>query len=143
MADLQLPQRWTPPRLAQAAPAGHGPPPVDAESALKSVVQLIALTGRHWLLVLAITITFVGILIYRVWNEPRMYRAVATFRLEDKAREISNGMSRSPVTQTYRPFNDPVLSQLQVLESQAVAESVAVSEGLRIRQLPSFLPPKW
>ena len=143
MSDLQLPQRWTPrPSQPAALPAG-GPSPVEEESALKSLMQLIGLSRRHWLLVLSIAAASVGILIYRVWNEPRMYRAVATIRLEDKAREISNGMSGSPLAQTYRPFNDPVLTQLQILESQAVAESVAVNEGLRLQELPSFLPPKW
>lgn len=139
MAEGQYPQRWLP-RQQQASFAS---PAVEEESALKSLLQLLALARRHWMLILLIMSATVGILIYRLWNEPRMYRAVATIRLEDKARELSNGMSRSAVAQPYRPFNDPVLSQLQVLESQAVAESVAVREGLRLRELPSMMPPSW
>ncbi|MFL5616083.1 MAG: polysaccharide biosynthesis tyrosine autokinase [Gemmatimonadaceae bacterium] len=52
-------------------------------------------------------------------------------------------MSRPPTPQTYRPFNDPVLTQIEVLQSQAVAESVAEKEGLRLRELPKNLPPMW
>src|SRR5690242_8370265 len=116
MSDQQVPQRWSP-RLPQPSPLpGFAPSSGEEESALKSLVQLIGLARRHWLLILLITSASVGILIYRVWNEPRIYRAVATIRLEDKSRELSNGMSQSPIAQTYRPFNDPVLSQLQVLQ---------------------------
>lgn len=142
MTDSQLPQRWTP-RVPQAALSTVTPPPVEEDSALKSFLTLMALGRRHWLLILFITSVSVGILISRIWNQPRMYRAVATIRLEDKARELSNGLSRSPIAQTYRPFNDPVLSQLQVLQSQAVAESVVVREGLQLRELPSGQPPNW
>src|SRR5439155_7080905 len=142
MADSQLPQRWiAPAATSNVAPGIHVP--AEQESTLKSVLQLVALLRRHWLLVLGIAAAAVGILLYRVRNEPHIYRATATIRLEDKARELSSGMSRSPVPQTYRPFNDPVLTQLQVLQSQAVAESVAESEGLRLRALPRWLPPNW
>ena len=142
MADSQLPQRWIPSTpLSNVAPAAI--PPGEQESTLRSLLQLAALVRRHWVLVFGTTVAAVGILLYRVRNEPHIYRATATVRLEDKAKELSSGISRSPVAPTYRPFNDPVLTQLQVLQSQAVAESVAEKEGLRLRALPRWLPPNW
>ena len=142
MADSQLPQRWIAPPAPTGVTSGVNPQ-VEQESTLRSLLQLVALLRRHWLLVLGITAASVAILLYRVRNEPHIYRATATIRLEDKARELSSGISRSPGPQTYRPFNDPVLTQLQVLQSQAVAESVAETEGLRLRALPRGLPPNW
>jgi tyrosine-protein kinase Etk/Wzc len=142
MADSRLPQRATvPPPLSGLSVPGTGT--AEEQSALKSVLQFAALIRRHWLLVFTITAASAATLIYRVRNEPRIYRAMATIRLEDKARELSNGMTRPSVPQTYRPFNDPVLTQIEVLQSQAVAESVAEREGLRLRALPKNLPPNW
>src|SRR5256885_12007436 len=135
MSDSQLPQRWiAPPVTSNIVPGVNAH--IEQESTLRSALQLVALLRRHWLLVLGITAAAVVILLYRVRNEPHIYRATATIRLEDKARELSSGISRSPGPQTYRPFNDPVLTQLQVLQSQADAESVEERQGLRLRVLP-------
>ena len=139
MADSQLPQRWIPSAPPLKAGAGSSAQS-EEESILRSLMQSVALIRRHWLLVLGIAATSVLVLLYRIRNEPHIYRATATIRLEDKARELSNGIAR-PGAQVYRPFNDPVLTQLQVLQSQAVAESVAEREGLRLRALPRRLPP--
>src|SRR5690242_1195733 len=137
MADSQLPQRWIAPAATSNVVASFKTPG-EQESTLSSVLQLVALVRRHWLLVLGITAASVAVLLYRIRNEPHVYRATATIRLEDKAGELSNGISRPLGPQMYRPFNDPVLTQLQVLQSQAVAESVAESEGLRLRALPRW-----
>ena len=143
MSDSQLPQRWSAPTPIAPLPIHNVGPSQEQESTLKAALQLVALIRRHWLLVLAITAGCVGILVYRIRNEPRIYRAMATIRLEDKASEISNGMGRSAPSPTYWPMNDPVLTQIEVLQSQAVAESVAEREGLRLRALPKGLPPSW
>ena len=144
MADSNLPERWipaVPPIVDPIRP--KAPPRSEHESTLDSVLQLFGLLRRHWLLVLCLTAVSVGVLLYRIRNEPHLYRATATIRLVDKARQLSNGMSGSPMAQEYRPYNDPVLTQIQILQSQAVAESVAVSEGLRLRAVPRLLPPDW
>src|SRR5690349_12392257 len=139
MADSQLPQRWIP---QPVPPNVTGMRNADEhESTLKSVLQLVALLRRHWLLIFAIAAASVAIQLYRVRNDPHIYRATATLRLEDKGQELANGMTRTPMPQPYRSFYDPVLTQLQVLQSQAVAESVASAEGLRLRSLPRWLPP--
>lgn len=142
MQDIELSQRKLLPSNG-AEFERHAARPAEPESALTSALQLLALIRRHWFIVIAVMGVSVGVLLYRVRSEQRIYRATATIRLEDKARELSNGMSRSPVSQPYRPFNDPVLTQLQVLQSQAVAESVAVREGLQLRNVADGLPPNW
>ena len=143
MSDSQLPQRWSAPPAVPALTIRENGSPNEPESTLKSVLQLVALLRRHWLLVLVVTAASVGVLLYRIRNEPHVYRATATIRLEDKAREISNGVGRSPTPQSYWMRSDPVLTQIEVLQSQAVAESVAEKEGLRLRALPRGLPPLW
>src|SRR5690349_19582114 len=94
MSDSQLPQRWTPPAPLHAVTAREAIPGHESESTLKSVLQLVALLRRHWILILGIAGASVAILSYRVRNDPRIYRAMATIRLEDKASEISNGIGR-------------------------------------------------
>ena len=145
MSDSRLPQRWTaPPRLANVPDSVHEVPTTpESESTLKAVVQFIALLRRHWVLVLGITAASVALLFYRIRNEQRIYRATAVIRLTDKGQNLSGGISRMPPSQPYRPYTDPVLSQVQVIQSRAVAESVAVREGLRLRALPRWLPPNW
>ena len=142
MSEPQLPQRWVNPPAPSLAVA-EVIPAHEPESALKSALQFLALLRRHWLVILIVTAASVGMLIYRIRNEPRIYRAMATVRLEDKASEISNGIGRPVAPRNYWPLNDPVLTQIEVLQSQAVAESVAEREGLRLRALPKGLPPSW
>jgi succinoglycan biosynthesis transport protein ExoP len=145
MSDSRLPQRWTAsPRPANMPGSVHEIPTLpESESTLKAVVQFVALLRRHWVLVFAITAASVAILFYRIRNEQRIYRATAVIRLTDKGQNLSGGISRMPPSQPYRPYTDPVLSQVQVIQSRAVAESVAEREGLRLRALPRWLPPNW
>jgi len=141
MSESRLPTRWVAPSSPAVPPIKDSGPIVEQESTLKSVLQLVALLRRHWLLVGTIALASVAILYYQVRNEPHLYRATAVIRLADKGRELSNGISRQPMMQPYRPFTDPLLSQIQVLRSEAVAESVVVREGLRLRSLPSWSLP--
>src|SRR4051812_4439101 len=142
MADAQLPQRWNAPTPPIAPIPVREPLAQEPESLLSSLLKLLALIRRHWFIIFGITAVSVALLIYRVRKEPRIYRATATVRLEDKASEISNGIGR-PVSRPYYPMKDPILTQIEILQSQAVAESVAEREGLRLRAMPKGLPPLW
>src|SRR6476660_6159953 len=105
MPDSRLPQRWTAASRLPSAPESHElSAAADSESTLKAVVQFVALLRRHWVLVFGVTAACVGILIYRVRNEQRIYRATAVVRLTDKGRELSSGISRPPAPQVYRAF---------------------------------------
>src|SRR5438067_12926202 len=121
MSEPQLPQRVSSSSPLPAIAVREIPGVHEQESTLRSALQLAALLRRHWFLILGAAIASGAILMYRIRNEPRIYRVTATIRLEDKAREISNGMGRSPAPQPYWQRIDPVLTQIEVLQSQAVA----------------------
>src|SRR4051812_25136111 len=142
MADSLLPQRWTrninvePVSVASATPE---PQP----STLQSALAFIGLLHRHWLLILLVTAAAVMALMYKIRNELPLYRATAVIRLEDKQRELSGSLPTRPMYSGLRPFTDPVLSQIYVLQSRNVAQEVVDREGLRLRSMPRGLVPGW
>src|SRR3954471_9511987 len=135
MADSLLPQRWTRPVGVEPIVVTDGANE-PAQSTLQSALAFLGLLHRHWLLILAITAAAVVALLYKVRNELPLYRATAVIRLEDKQRELSGRLRSGPVNNGIRPFTDPVLSQIYVLQSRNVAQEVAQRQGLRLRTLP-------
>lgn len=138
--------RWTAPATVTELvrrPNGGANAAVEQESTLKSLLEFSGLVRRHWFLVGVITAFSVGLVLNQIRHELRLYAATAVVRLVDKARELSSGIARTSPSQPFRPFTDPVLSQIQVLKSRGVAEAVVEKEGLRLRALPQGLPPMW
>lgn len=145
MDDALLPKRWTTPGpVGEVLRSPNEAPPPEQESTVKSLLEFTGLIRRHWILVGLITLGSVAVALNQIRHEVRLYAATAVVRLVDKARELSSGIARtSPGPQQFRPFTDPVLSQIQVLKSRAVAAAVVAKEGLRLRALPAGLPPMW
>ena len=143
MTDSKLPQRWVP-AVPNGDPIAADIPVLPAQqSALRGALQLLSLLRRHWFLVAVIAAACVGTLLYKLRNQPHLYRAAAVVRIKDKGEELSAGLARAPTPSQYRMYIDPILSQVYILQSQAVAESVAEREGLRLRELPRWVPPRW
>src|SRR5690242_15271977 len=107
MSNNRLPARWISQAPSSETTSHRNSASPEQRSALRTVLQTLALLRRHWFLVGVITACCIGALIYQMRSEVRMYRAVAVIRLEDKGRQLSEGISRQPMAQ-YRPFNDPV-----------------------------------
>ena len=142
MADSLLPQRWTRPVGVEPIVVADGNVEPQ-QSTLQSVLAFLGLLHRHWLLILVITAAAVMALLYKIRSELPLYRATAVIRLEDKQRELSGSLRSGPVNNGIRPFTDPVLSQIYVLQSRNVAQEVALRQGLRLRTLPRGLVPGW
>lgn len=144
MADSMLPQRWS----RVTGPVGtfnslDEPGAGEKPSTLKTALELLALVRRHWLLVGIVGVCCAGVVVYRLKRQLPTYESIAVIRLEDKRRELSGTLRTAPNSPGLRPFADPVLSQIQVLKSKAVAREVVEKEGLQLRTVDRGLPPTW
>ncbi len=99
--------------------------------------ELLATVRRRWKLVLLVTLASVGAAWYLAMSEPAHFQAMATIRLADTRRQMTNGIDQ---TQTVyggiAMFADPILSQIQVLDSRAVAMEVVKQHPLGLRVIP-------
>lgn len=93
---------------------------------------LAALRRYLWLVVAAVSVS-VGLAVYRVSRELPMYSASAAIRLIDPRVPMSGDLAAGAGTdQLPGWYTDPILSQIQLLRSRAVAGAVADSLGLRL-----------
>jgi len=144
MSDRLLPQRWSDPAdsLTEVdAMSGNGRG--DQESVLKVLLDVLGLIRRNWKVVLAATVASLALmLLHRRYDSP-IYRATAVVRFEDKVRGLSNGLAGGAGRQAAGPVTDPLLTQIQVLQSRTVARGVVEREGLRLFADPPGLPQGW
>src|SRR4051812_8334059 len=120
MSDRLLPQRWVDAQQGPEFPPNGYPDPVPLEgsdSVLKVALEFVALVRRHLLLVaifVALSLAGLSTLLYK---EQPQYRAGAVIRLADKARATTGGLGGAVSDQMGGSITDPILSQLQVLQS--------------------------
>lgn len=98
---------------------------------------------RYWWLVAAAAVISVALAGWRMSRELPIYLASTSVRLRDPTTRISgelgNGSPGSASEQLSGYYSDPVLSQIQVLKSRAVAALVVDTLGLRLLpQKPDF-----
>jgi succinoglycan biosynthesis transport protein ExoP len=136
MSDPLVPQRWTEPYIApEGLTAFPEPHPMErSKPILQVALEFIALLRRHLLLVFGCFSLSLGVLGYMFYTERPLYRATAVIRLANKTRSISGGLGSSASDQMGGSA-DPILSQLQVLQSRTVALEIAGREGLQLYSL--------
>lgn len=88
---------------------------------------------RHLWLVIAAVLVSVGIATYRIRQEPPRYTAVSAVRLVNARQEMAGQIGSGQQDQLPGWYTDPILSQIQVLRSRAVAQEVVDSVGGRLR----------
>jgi capsular exopolysaccharide synthesis family protein len=97
---------------------------------------------RYWWLVAAAAVISVGYAVWRMSRELPIYLASTSVRLRDPSDRMSGELGNNPGRnneQLTGYYSDPVLSQIQVLRSRAVAALVVDSLGLRLRpEKPDF-----
>jgi succinoglycan biosynthesis transport protein ExoP len=97
---------------------------------------------RYWWLVAAAAVISVGYATWRMSRELPVYLASTSVRLRDPSDRMSGELGASAGAnneQLTGYYSDPVLSQIQVLRSRAVAALVVDSVGLRLRpEKPDF-----
>jgi tyrosine-protein kinase Etk/Wzc len=142
MPDRLTPQRWHEP-AAPSDDAMNVVPRAEQESVLKVLLEFFALIRRNYRIVLAATLASQAVLFIQLRLDHPLYRASAVVRFQDKGRALSGGLSGSGSQQLGGPITDPLLTQIQVLQSRAVARTVVEREGLRARYDSPNTPAGW
>jgi capsular exopolysaccharide synthesis family protein len=137
MSDRLVPRDWTASSPGIEPLHGGSDPivPEPPESVLGVVLEVLALIRRNFLLVLAFVLASFGGLAVMLHQERPTYRAVAVMRLVDKTRSMSGGLGTDASDKLGGAVTDPILSQLQILQSRGVAEGIAKQQGLQLRIL--------
>jgi tyrosine-protein kinase Etk/Wzc len=87
---------------------------------------------RHLWLVAAAVLVSVGFAAYRIRQEPPRYTATSAVRLVNARQEMAGQIGTGQPDQLPGWYTDPILSQIQVLRSRAVAQEVVDSVGGRL-----------
>src|SRR5438132_7895528 len=95
--------------------------------------EYVGIINRHIWLVAAITVLTVAIALSMVLKEPPVYAASAAVRLVDTRPTLAGDLP--PVDRPLGTWTDPVLTQIQVLRSRAVAALAVDSSGVRMRPM--------
>jgi capsular exopolysaccharide synthesis family protein len=141
MQERLIPQRWHEP--APSAEDAIGVARAEQESVLKVLLEFVALVRRNYRVVLVATLGCLAILLLQLRLDQPIYRASAVVRFEDKGRALSGGLAAGAGQQMGGPVTDPLLTQIQVLQSRAVARGVVQREQLRVRVDQPALPAGW
>src|SRR5690606_6675097 len=132
--DLVSREEPTPP-----APRPDGPPawslPIGSERRDEEVGfrDLIATLRRRWGIVGSIALLCVAAAGTVAWLQEPSYRSGAVIRLVDMRSGIMGGLDVATPDALGTP--DPLLSQMQVLQSATVLNEVVEQEGLRLEPL--------
>lgn len=140
MSERFVPQRWVDaPTPIASFESREATPEPGQESVLHVLLDFVALVRRNWLVVLASIMLALAIAAVLIRLDHPLYRAMATVKFEDKGRALSGGLGGGSAQQLGAPITDPLLTQIQVLQSRAVANEVVDREGLRLVSEPEML----
>ncbi len=113
----------------------------DAPGAAEGIPigDYVAALRRYWWLMLVTTVLALGVAAWRLSREVPMYAAGASVRLVNARQEIVGNLANPASDGWSGYYTDPILSQIQLLRSRAVAADVVDSLGLRLRpERPEF-----
>ncbi|MBW3656182.1 MAG: hypothetical protein KY444_08740, partial [Gemmatimonadetes bacterium] len=122
---------------AHASPVLRGTPtPERYGSAVEEGIPLgeylAALRRYAWLVVAAVVLSM-GFAWYKLQRQVPHYAAASTVRLVNAREEMAGDIAPGQVQDAQGWYTDPILSQIQLLRSRAVAAEVVDSLGLRLR----------
>ncbi len=135
MSDI-IPSKGRPhvsvaPRQAFSHAAG-----ASQESAL-DLRDVLGVLRRRMLLILTVALALTGLTAVAVINSQRLYKASATVRLADARRVLTGGLDGQVNERLAGAYIDPILSNIQVLQSRGVAME-AVRREPQLRLATSF-----
>jgi len=112
-------------RAAAGSVADRGDP--EAPASTVRLDDLFAIVRRHIRLVLGVAAAVVAAAGYVAYVTGPVYRAVAVIRLSDPRRAFTGGVVDDPALGADGRYADPLLSQVELLKSHAVAGGVVDS----------------
>jgi tyrosine-protein kinase Etk/Wzc len=140
MTDLLPPRRFLPPQVEPAAIRASADDDLEPLPQGIDLKEIFSVLRRHLLLVLVLTLAGVAAAGYVVYRRQPVYSASAVVRLADARRALTGGLDNSGTDRYASYWTDPVLSQIQVLQSRAVAREVVEHQALGVRVIPRRIP---
>ena len=129
---------------AQPSPVLRGiPTPERYGSAVDEGIPLgeyVAALRRYAWLVVAAVLLSMGFIWYKLQREVPHYAAASTVRLVNAREEMAGDIAPGQVQDAQGWYTDPILSQIQLLRSRAVAADVVDSLGLRLKPTSPGFP---
>lgn len=107
-----------------------GRPKTATESV--GVREYLAMVRRHWWVVILTLILSVAYTVNSAMKERPRYASQSTVRLVDSKRAIAGDMAQSTPSESFSYSSDPIESQIQILQSEAVASVAVDLKGLRL-----------
>lgn len=131
MSDLTP---YSPQPLGPVRPqsGGQGAPPQEPVEETIDLREILGVLRRHAILVLGIAAACLLLTAYVVLRQVPQYRAAAVIRLQDERGAMTGGLGSGFDGMMVGRSIDPVMSQMQVLRSRAVATEVVERTGLRM-----------
>lgn len=114
------------------APSGDDP----GEEDILNLRAVVGVLRRNWRLVLGITVVVGGIAGLVAYRAKPVFRASAVIRIANTRQSLTAGLDNPVMDKIAGTLTDPVLSQIQVLQSRGVAEEVARRHPLGLRVIP-------
>lgn len=127
-----VPPENDPPQLA-VGELGEYPDKMDLN-------EVFAVLRRHWALVAVMALVVALASAFVILRQPPQYQASALIRLKDERSAMTAGLDDPGLKGLLMGRTaDPLLSEIEVLKSRAVAADVVDREGLRLR-VPASVP---
>jgi succinoglycan biosynthesis transport protein ExoP len=118
----------------------HGGLPPSGGSDGPDLSEVFVAIRRHIWLVLVIAMASVGVTGWYVYSQPAEYRATAVARLSDSRKRLAGDFGEPSIGMAGLGSSmDPILSQIQVIQSRALAEQVVVEEPLGLQLIAPAL----
>jgi capsular exopolysaccharide synthesis family protein len=118
------------------------PTSLEPEALVNTVglAELFSTLRRHVWLVVGVAAATAAAAGFVAYTTGPVYRAVAVIRLSDPRRALTGGVVEDPALSADERFADPLLSQVELLTSRAVAGAVVDSMPM-LRLLTRKVPP--
>ncbi len=125
-------------------PVGGGLPPgfggdTSSSAGANPIRQYLTIVQRYWWIIVLCTALSVAYQLYKVRNDRPLFLASSAVRLVDQGASMSTNLVPDYSSGGFGGYTDPILTQVQVIKSRAVAEQVVDSLGLQFQsQTPGF-----
>jgi polysaccharide biosynthesis transport protein len=129
------------PHFAVAPMAGNGSgAPQPAESPLE-IRELLAILRRQARIVVAAVLVTTALAVLYVMRQEPSYRATAAILLKNERRALTGALAMPASEQVMGYGADPLMTQLQLLQSRTVSLEVVRRTGLRLAPLTADFRP--
>ena len=118
-------------------PPGFGPEQSSVGEP-NPIRQYLSMLQRYWWIIVLTTALATGYRWYQTRNDLPLFQASSAVRLTDQGASVSGNLVPD-YGSGYGGYTDPILTQVQVIQSRIIAEQVVDSLGLQLRSVtPGF-----